>query len=91
MTVILAPSARNDLAWIYEYYAERNYEHMERVVRAILLACEGITQFPLMGKQGSLEGTRERLMSRYPYRLVYRITDDDIIILRVMHTRQQWP
>ncbi len=44
-----------------------------------------------MGKQGSLEGTRERLMSRYPYRIVYRIAGDDIIILRVMHTKQQWP
>ncbi len=91
MTVILSPSARNDLAGVYEYYAERDYEHMERVVRAILLACEGIPQFPLMGKQGALEGTRERLMSRYPYRLVYRIAGDDIIILRIMHTKQQWP
>ncbi len=91
MTVILSPSARNDLAGVYEYYAERNYEYTERVARAILLACEGIAQFPLMGKQGSLEGTRERFMSRSPYRLVYRITGDDIIILRVMHTRQQWP
>ncbi len=47
MTVILSPSARNDLAGIYEYYAERNYEHMERVVRAILLACEGIPQLAI--------------------------------------------
>jgi len=48
MTVILSPSARNDLAGVYEYYAERNYEYTERVARAILLACEGIAQFPLM-------------------------------------------
>ncbi len=91
MTVILSRAARDDLASIYSYYAERDYEHAERLIRAILLACDGLTQFPLMGKQGALAGTRERLMTRYPYRIVYRIEGDTISVSRIIGRRPNWP
>jgi len=91
VTVILAPAARDDLASLYAYYSERSDEHAERLARAILLACDGLAEFPLLGKKGAVEGTRERLMTRYPYRLVYRIDGDDISVSRILHQRQQWP
>ena len=91
MTVVLSRAARDDLANIYAYYAERDYELAERLVRAILLACDGLAQFPLMGKKGALEGSRERLMTRYPYRIVYRIEGETISVARILHHRQQWP
>ncbi len=91
MTVTLARSALDDIARVYEYYSDRDYEHGERVVRAIMRACEGLADFPLLGKVGALEGTRERLMTRYPYRLVYKIEGEVIYVIRVVGTRQQWP
>jgi len=30
-------------------------------------------------------------MTRYPYRLVYRIDGEDISVSRILHQRQQWP
>jgi len=91
VTVNLSRPAENDLAAIYAYYSERDDERAERVIRAIIRACDGLADFPLLGKQGAIEGTRERLMMRYPYRLVYRIDEETIFFSRIVHVRQQWP
>lgn len=91
MTITFSRAAHDDIAAIYAYYAERDYEHAERLVRAILLACAALSDFPLMGKKGTLEGSRERLLRLYPYRIVYRIDGNTISISRILHQRQQWP
>jgi toxin ParE1/3/4 len=66
-------------------------EHAERVVRAIMGACHGLAQFPLLGRIGKVEGTRERPMTRYPYRIDYHIADETIVVARIVGQRQQWP
>jgi addiction module RelE/StbE family toxin len=76
---------------IYAYYAERNPSSADRVVGTILKAANGLIRFPLMGRPGALEGTRERVVTRYPYRIVYRIEEDVVVVLRVIHGAQQWP
>ncbi len=91
MKVVLSDPAEDDLAGIYDYYSVRDYEHAERVIRAIIRACDGLADFPLLGKKGKVEGSRERLMTRYPYRLVYRIDGETIFVSRIVHTHQQWP
>ena len=57
----------------------------------MLKGANGLTRFPLMGKPGAIEGTRERLVMTFPYRIIYRIDADDIVVLRVLHTARQWP
>jgi toxin ParE1/3/4 len=52
---------------------------------------EGLEQFPEMGRQGRLEGTRELVIQRTPYIAVYRIAGNTVRILRVLHGAQQWP
>jgi len=85
MTVVITEPAQEDLAAIYAYYAVRNPNSAGRVVGAILGAINGLAQFPLMGRQGATPGTRERIVTRYPYRIVYRIVDDTVDVLRVVH------
>lgn len=53
--------------------------------------CAALGDFPLMGNKGTREGSRERLLRRYPYHIVYRIEGDPIAISRVLHQRQRWP
>lgn len=91
MTLRLTEEARDDLRAIYAYYADRNPTSADRVVGTILKAANGLTRFPLMGKQGEVEGTRERLVMRYPYCIVYHIEGDIIVVLRVIHGARQWP
>ena len=55
-------------------------------------ACvEKLARFPEMGRPGRIEGTRELVISRTPYIAAYRIADDTVRILRVLHGAQQWP
>jgi addiction module RelE/StbE family toxin len=43
------------------------------------------------GRIGRVEGTRELIIDRTPFIAAYRITNDTVRILRVLHGAQQWP
>ena len=85
------PIAMDDLRAAYTYYAERNPGAAAGVVGTILNAANGLAQFPLLGRRGVVPGTRERVVTRYPYRIIYRVGDRTVEVLRVLHTAQQWP
>jgi plasmid stabilization system protein ParE len=91
MTVRLTRAAEEDIAAIYASYAERDPDLAGRVSRTIIGAIHGLMAFPLMGREGRVPNTRERIMTRYPYRIVYRVVGEQIFILRVVHQRQNWP
>jgi plasmid stabilization system protein ParE len=59
VTVVLTDPAREDLAAIYSYHAERSSDRAGRVIGAILHAANLLADFPLMGRQGVKPGTRE--------------------------------
>ncbi len=44
-----------------------------------------------MGRQGVVPGTRERIVTCYPYRIVYHVVDDAVEALRLIHMARQWP
>jgi len=50
-----------------------------------------LAENPHMGRVGQLQGTREFVVRRTPYILVYRVAEDTIEVLRIMHGAQQWP
>ena len=54
------------------------------------IAVDRLKEFPRMGRAGALSGTRE-LIPHASYRLVYEISDDEIIIHAVVHTARRWP
>ena len=49
-----------------------------------------LEEFPLLGRPGRIDGTRELVVHQH-YILVYEVVDDTIIILMVLHTSRQWP
>ena len=52
---------------------------------------EILKQHPQMGRPGRKQGTRELVISRTPFIVVYRIKAMRIELLRVLHGAQQWP
>jgi plasmid stabilization system protein ParE len=89
MEVIVSPVALEDIRDIYAYYAERNPDAAGRVVKAVLDAINGLARFPLIGRQGVKPGTRERILTRYPYKVVYEIRDEIVEVDRVLHVARQ--
>jgi len=93
VTVALTDAAEADLAASYASYAERSGSAADKVVRTILRAMNGLALFPLIGRPGIVPETRERIVTRYPYRVVYHIDDVSQVIevWRVPHDAQRWP
>ena len=80
-----------DTAQIQAYIAETDPGSAAVVADRILTAVERLISFPHLGRLGQVEGTRELVVSRTPYLVVYRVNSDVIEILRVLHGAQRWP
>ncbi len=93
MKVQLTAAAEADLAGIYTYCARRSGPVAERVLGAILRAINGLARFPFMGKPGDVPETRERVVVRYPYRIVYHVNErlQMVEVWRIMPPGQDWP
>lgn len=53
-------------------------------------AIRQLREMPNSGRPGLRPGTRERVVVKSPYVLVYRVRVDAIEILHVHHERQDW-
>ena len=87
--VLWTPEARSDVENIHAYIAQHaSPTQANTVVRAITARANLLDQFKGLGKAGSLPDTREYKVARLPYIIVYTVRDDDVVILRVWHERQ---
>lgn len=50
-----------------------------------------LVQHPKMGRVGRKQGTRELVISRTPFIVVYRLKGERIELLRLLHGSQRWP
>lgn len=73
------------------YIAEENPGAARKVGERIAEATELLLTQPLMGQRGRVGGTREWVVLRTPYFLVYTLDADHLKILRVIHGKQHWP
>ena len=82
--------ARNNLATIIEYIAERNDVAALELQDDIERAASQLPQHPYLYRPGRVAGTRE-IVAHPNYLVVYRIRPAVIEIVAVLHTRQQYP
>ena len=88
MIVRFSPSAQADIQSIYDYIAHENPTIAAQVVGAIETATLRLAQFPLSGRMGAVEKTRELVIPRLPYIAVYRVRDEEVQIIAVFHAAQ---
>lgn len=50
-----------------------------------------LMQHPQMGRPGRKKGTRELVISRTPFIVVYRVKGTRIEVIRLLHSSQHWP
>ncbi len=91
MIVRFSSSARTDIQFIHEYIATQNPVAAARVVGAIEQSTKRLATFPLSGRAGIVETTRELVVPRLPYIAVYRLVNDTVEIIAVFHAARDKP
>lgn len=83
--------ALGDLEDLVSYLRQDDEATATAIVNRVFAAAEMLTSFPRAGREGRVKGTRELLVKRAPYVLVYMIETDRLVILRALHERRDWP
>lgn len=92
MNVNLTPQAHDDLRAIHAWIAEDNQRAADTVLGRILQTVTMFGKFPMLGRPGQIDGTREFPVTGLPYLIVYTITSEtELDVLTVLHTRRRYP
>ena len=74
-----------------EVISKENPSAAHDFVTEVMNSIEQLSAFPNLGRAGRVFGTRELVISGYPYIIPYRVKNETLEILRVFHTARQWP
>ena len=88
--LIWQPKSRTQLKGIILYIADRNYSAAIRLESSILHYVDHLRALPFIGRPGKVAGTRE-LVVHPNYILIYRVGEEAVEIIRVLHAHQQYP
>ncbi|MFO7875595.1 MAG: type II toxin-antitoxin system RelE/ParE family toxin [Desulfovermiculus sp.] len=84
--------ALSDIDNIFKYIANDDEGAARSVARKIYDASKELDKYPQVGRKGTVTGTRELIIPRWPYILIYRHQERSALeILRVLHAKQKWP
>jgi toxin ParE1/3/4 len=91
MRVIYARSALADIDQISSYVRERNPRAAVSVADAIEATVARIGMFPFSAPASDEPDVRMAPAGRYSYLIFYTVTDDEVLILRVIHAARMRP
>lgn len=91
MRVRWSEAAANDLAQIADYLREHNPGYVPSTVREIYESIRSLKSFPNRGRLGRKPGTRELVLGRLPYLVVYQVQLEAVVVLRICHAAQNRP
>ena len=92
MHVRLSDDAKADVRAIFDFIAAENPDAAMRVADGLIMTAIHLESFPLLGKKGRVEGTRELAAPASPYILVYALIDEyHITVERILHGVRAWP
>ncbi len=88
--IIFTIPAQEDLRAIKQYICCDNFKMAQEVIKHILSCIENLKDNPSIGRAGRILRTRELVISKYPYIVPYQVRDNNVYILRVLHTSRIW-
>jgi addiction module RelE/StbE family toxin len=92
MRVEWSDHAVADLTAISEFIErDRSLETANRVVRTIYDAVQSLTAMPRRGRLGRVGHTRELSIPRLPWMVIYRVLEDRLTVLNIVHGARLWP
>ena len=91
MNIRWSPEAADDFAGIVEFIRTQNPSAAARIAQSIDRSVTSLESFAQRGRPGRVEGTRELVLAPLPFIVVYRIKQNVIEAVRVLHGSQRWP
>lgn len=91
MTIVFAPQARDDLEELHAYIARQSPARGALALARIHRAINRLKMFPHGGRQGAIQNTLELIVPGLPYKVIYQIWRDQVVIERVIHSSRRWP
>ena len=92
MTLRYSARARSQLIAIHEHIErEGGIAAARRIGASLSEAATLLSHFPYAGRPGQVNGTREWVVRRFPYLIVYEVNQGDpvdVLVLGVFHCRQ---
>lgn len=86
-----APRYFRRLEDIRDWIARDNPAAAARMIARIRAAVERLATAPGAGRPGRVASTRELVISGTPYIVPYRVRDDTVQIITILHGAQRWP
>lgn len=84
--------AAGDLTSICDYIGENDTPaKARRVALLIYRSISTLEKFPYRGRTGRKVGTRELVVTNLPYVGIYRLHNNVVEIMRILHGAQDWP
>lgn len=87
--VLWHAEARADIASIFDYFAERDGRVAILLVERIETTAAALAEHDT-GRSGRMPKLREKSVPRTRYIIAYRVRGNDLIILRIVHSSQNW-
>ena len=83
--------ALRNLEQVQQYIAVDDPETAIQVVLRIQTAVQQLETFPMMGKTGRVDGTRELVIPNTSFIVIYRVQGKAVQILRILHASKKYP
>jgi plasmid stabilization system protein ParE len=87
-SIEILQGARVDLRGAYDWYFERNPDAAASFIREIEVALATISDTPFIWPS-HIEGTRRCMLRRFPFSIVYRVKESNILIVAFAHGRRR--
>lgn len=91
MRIRWTPAAAEDLEHIKDYLTEHLPQFALSTVLELYESVRSLKASPRRGRIGREERTRELLLPRLPYIVVYRLKEESIEVLHIYHGAQNRP
>jgi toxin ParE1/3/4 len=90
MKLVFDTKALSDIEAIHDWISRDTPSIAREVVETVFSSIERLLLFPQMGRVGAVSGTREWVVPRLPYVVVYEVHDsaDELLVLAIFHGAQ---
>lgn len=91
MKILWSATSVKHLQESVEYIQGQSADGAITVRRRILETVRRIGEMPYSGREGRIEGTREAVVPRTQYIVVYRVSAQSLDVLGIWHASRLWP